>query len=95
MILRRHNVVFGRSKGLHRVGRGRYTLEQMGRGFLSRGFNVAAVARRQFSSYEKDRGLYSKGKSPSRHLHHNAVTFSPRDRHHREERRWFTLGQLG
>ena len=89
------NVVFGRSKGLHRVGRGRYTLGQMGLRLLSRGFNVTVLARRQFSPYENEGGRNSKGKSPPSSLHHNAVTLSPLERHHRKERHWFTLGQLG
>ena len=89
------NVVFGRSKGLHRVGRGRYTLGQIGLRLLSRGFNVTVLARRQFPPYENEGGRNSKGKSPLSSLHHKAVTLGLQDRHHREERRWFTLGQLG
>ena len=90
-----NNVVLGCSKGLHRHRRGRYTLGQTGHGLLRQCFGVAAVARQLFPPYEKRERSKSKGSSPSRHLHHNAVTLSPRGRHRRKERRWFTLGQLG
>ena len=90
-----NNVVLGCSKGLHRDRRGRYTLGQTGHGLLSRCLDVAALARQLFPPYEKRERTESKGPSPLSSLHHNAVTFSPRDSHHREERRWFTLGQLG
>ena len=58
-------------------------------------FGVAAVARQLFPPYEKREGRKSKGPSPPSSLHHNAVTLSPLERHHRKERHWFTLGQLG